>query len=87
MFKKMLALVVVALGMVAVATPPAEAGYYVRRVAPVRRAVLPPYPIARRAVVGPVVGPVVRPYVGPRYYGPVYPGPFYGPGVSVVVGF
>ena len=83
MFKKLLALVVVALGLVAFASPQAEAGYYVRRVAPVRRAVLPPYPIARRAVVG----PVVRPIVAPRYYGPVYPRPFYGPGVSVVVGF
>jgi hypothetical protein len=72
MFKKLLALVVVALGLVAFATPQAEAGYFVRRVAPVRRA---------------VVGPVVRPIVAPRYYGPVYPAPFYRPGVSVVVGF
>jgi hypothetical protein len=68
--------------------PQAEAGIYYRRVAPVRRvayrAALPPYPVARRAVVGPVYRPFVRPVYGPR----VWSGPgFYGPGVSVRVGY
>jgi hypothetical protein len=55
----------------------ADAGIVVRRVAPVRRVVLPPYPVARRVVAGPVYRPYYRPYYGPR---------FYGPGVSVGVG-
>ena len=71
----------------------ADAGIYYRRVAPVRRvaarAVLPPYPVARRAVVGPVYRPVVgRPVVGRPVVAPYYaPRPIYSPGVSVYVGF
>lgn len=76
------------IGSTLAVAPQADAGVYFRRVAPVRRvayrAVLPPYPVARRAVVGPVVRPVVAPIYGPRVWG----GPaFYGPGVSVRVAF
>jgi hypothetical protein len=69
-------------GSYATIAPQADAGIIfrggpVRRVA--ARAVLPPYPVARRAVVG----PVYRPYRPWGYgYGPGY----YGPGVSVGVG-
>jgi hypothetical protein len=59
----------------------------IRRIAPVRRvaarAVLPPYPVARRVIAGPVIRrrPVV--YASPV----VYPAPVvYGPTVSVGVG-
>lgn len=69
------------------AAPQADAGIFyrgpVRRVA--ARTVLPPYPVARRAVVGPVYRPYYRPYAYRPYavgYGPR----FYGPGVSVGVG-
>ena len=72
------------------AAPSADAGIYFRPVAPVRRVVartvLPPYPVARRVIPGPVYGP----YIGPAYgYGPVlYGAPYvYGGGVSVVVGY
>jgi len=71
----------------------------VRRVATVApvarvttRAVLPPYPVARRAVVGPVYGGPV--YGAPVYHAPVYHTPVYRggvgvytPGVSVSVGY
>jgi len=83
MFKKLCIVLALFAGFALVHAPQADAGYFVRRVAPVRRAVLPPYPVARRAVLGPVYRPVLapRPYVyGPPVYG-------YGPGVSVVVGF
>jgi hypothetical protein len=64
-------------GLYGASAADADAAVYVRRFAPVRhvaaRAVLPPYPVARRAVVG----PVYRPY----YYRPA---PIvYGPGVAV----
>jgi hypothetical protein len=58
----------------------ASARYFYRR--PVARAVLPPYPVARRAYYGPR-------YYGPRYYGPRFYGygpAFYGPGAFVGVG-
>ncbi|HMO83862.1 MAG TPA: hypothetical protein PKC18_02970 [Lacipirellulaceae bacterium] len=71
-----------ACGFAVTAAPEAEAHYRVRRVAPVRRAVLPPYPVARRAVYGPVYRPH-RAFYGPAFYG----GPrFYGPGITVGVG-
>jgi hypothetical protein len=52
------------------------------------RTVLPPYPIARRAVVGPVYGPVYRPYAYPVYRPVIYGAPMiYGPGVAVSIGY
>jgi hypothetical protein len=85
LFAGLAGLVVVG-GSLAVA-PTADAGIYVGRIAPVRRvayrAALPPYPVARRAVLGPVYRPYVAPVYGPRYVRPA----FYGPGVSVRVGF
>lgn len=85
MIKRILLIAVVAASGLFVAPPQADAGIVFRRVAPVRRvaarAVLPPYPIARRAVVGPVYRPVVRPVYRPVFY---QPAPVvYGPGISV----
>ena len=64
----------------------ADAGIVIGRVAPVRRVaarvVYPPYPVARRAVVG----PVYRPYVYPAYRPVMYGAPapmLYAPGISV----
>ena len=83
MIKKICMLAVVAVGLTAVGASTADA-YVVRRFAPVRRAVLPPYPVARRVVAGPVVRPVYRPVVAAPYYAaPVY----WGSGVSVSVGW
>ena len=89
MLKRILLVVAVVAGTTLAVAPQADAGVFVRRVAPVRRVVYPPYPVARRAVVGPVVRPVVYPayrpviYGGPGMYGPG----FYGdPGISVGVG-
>lgn len=80
---KRLGLIALLLGsFAAVAPQQADAGIFFRRVAPVRRAVLPPYPVARRVVAGPVYR---RPYYRPYGYGWGGPG-FYGPGVSVGVG-
>ena len=79
MLKRFLILTVLVSGFTFVGASDANA-WVVRRVAPVRRvaarAVLPPYPIARRVVAGPVYRPVVyrRPLV-------------YGPAVSVGVGY
>jgi hypothetical protein len=83
MLKRILLVVAVVAGTTLAVAPQADAGVFVRRVAPVRRVVYPPYPVARRAVVGPVVRPVVYPAYRPVIYG----GPgFYGPGISVGVG-
>jgi len=92
MLKRVLVMVLLVAGLALCGTSEAQAWgrhrrYIVHRpvvVAPVRRvayrAVLPPYPVARRVVA--------RPYV--RAY-PAYPliyGPgIYGPGVSVHVGY
>jgi hypothetical protein len=82
-FKRVLLIAAVLGGFAAAAAPQADAGIFYRRVAPVRRvaarAVLPPYPVARRAAFGPVYRPY-RPYGG--FYGPG----FYGPGLSVGIG-
>lgn len=90
MIKRILTIAVLGLGASLTAASTADAGIYVRPVAPVRRVVartvLPPYPVARRVIPGPVYGP----YLGPAYgYGPViYGAPYvYGGGVSVVVGY
>ena len=90
MFKRILIVAVLAIGGSLSLAPQADAGVFVRRIAPVRRvaarAVLPPYPIARRAVVGPIVGPVYRPYLRPLYRPVVVGAPMvYGP--SIVVGY
>jgi hypothetical protein len=81
-FKRVLLIAAMVGGFGIAAGSQAEAGIIfrggpVRRVA--ARAVLPPYPVARRAVVG----PVYRPYYYRPYYRPVYG---YGPGISVGVG-
>ncbi len=79
MFKKTL-LMLALVGTFSFATAQdANAWVVVRRVAPVRRmvarTVLPPYPVARRVIAGPV-------YPGPVIYGPsIYAGP------GVYVGF
>jgi hypothetical protein len=77
MFKKLAIGLALVAGFAMVNTPEANAWPY-RRIAPVRRAVLPPYPVARAAVVGPRY--YARPYYA-RPYTVGYPG-FYGPGVS-----
>ncbi|QDS97010.1 hypothetical protein [Adhaeretor mobilis] len=83
MIKRICILSVVVLGLTAASATEADARVFVRRVAPVRRiaarAVLPPYPVARRAAYGPVYR---RSYYRPAYYGSSY----YRPGVSVSVG-
>ena len=89
MLKRILLVVAVVAGTTLAVAPQADAGVFVRRVAPVRRVMYPPYPVARRAVVAPVYRPMVYPayrpviYGGPSYFGPGY----YGPGISVGIGF
>jgi hypothetical protein len=89
MLKRILLVVAVVAGTTLAVAPQADAGVFVRRVAPVRRVMYPPYPVARRAVVAPVVRPMVYPayrpviYGGPSFYGPGY----YSPGISVGIGF
>lgn len=78
-------------GSLAVASK-ADAGIYIGRIAPVRRvaahAVLPPYPIVRPAIVGPIYRPVVGPVYRGVYGARVYGGPVvYGSGVSVSIGY
>ena len=83
MLKKALVLMALVGGFAVMSAEKADAAYVVRRVAPVRRVVtrtaLPPYPVARHVVYG------------PRYYYPapvIYGRPaYYGPGVSVSVGW
>lgn len=95
MLKRILLVVAVVAGTTLAVSPQADAGVFVRRVAPVRRVVYPPYPVARHAVVAPVYAPRVysaaRPvvygsrgyYGGPGYYGGRG---FYGPGISIGIG-
>jgi hypothetical protein len=78
MFKKTLLLLAL-VGMFSFSAAPDADAWIVRRVAPVRRVVartvLPPYPVARRVIAGPV-------YPAPVIYGPsIYAGP------GVYVGF
>lgn len=93
-FKRLLVIAALVGGAGLATAPQADAGIVFRRVAPVRRAVLPPYPVAR-AVARPVYRPYYRPYYsgyrgyGPGYYGGpgFYGGPgYYGPGISVGFG-
>ncbi len=85
MFKRMTLVALLVCGFTAVSAAEANA-WIVRRVAPVRRiaarTVLPPYPVARRVVAGPIVRR--RPVVYARPV--VYSAPVYRPGVSVSVG-
>jgi hypothetical protein len=81
MIKKLAIMLAVVGGLAIADTPKAEAWPY-RRIAPVRRVLAPPYPVARATVVGPryyarpyYARPYVSGYRGPAYYG-------YGPGVS-----
>lgn len=72
MFKKLLIMSALIIGVSATTATDANA-WVVRRVAPVRRVLLPPYPVARRVVAGPVYRrPVV--YRAPVVYGPSYHG-------------
>ncbi len=91
MFKKTLIVALFAVGGCLATAPSADAGIFfrggpVRRVA--ARTVLPPYPVARAVVPGPVYRPVVGYGVG---YGAAYstyyaPAPvLYGPSIGVVV--
>jgi hypothetical protein len=86
MRNRILLTVALILGGFAVTARQADAGIVIGRVAPVRRVaarvVYPPYPVARRAVVG----PVYRPYVYPAYRPVMYGAPapmLYAPGISV----
>jgi len=86
MLKKLM-IVALLVGGISVLDAAEANAWVVRRIAPVRRvaarAVLPPYPVARRVVAAPVV--VRRPVV---YRRPVYAAPVvYGPRVSVGVGY
>ncbi|WP_428307766.1 hypothetical protein [Lacipirellula sp.] len=94
MLKRILLAVAVVAGTTLAVAPQADAGIFVRRVAPVRRVAYPPYPVARAAVARPVVGPVLYPayrpvvYGGGGFYGGGYYGGrgFYGPGISIGIG-
>jgi hypothetical protein len=89
MFKRILLVAAIGFTGLCVGAEKADAGIYFRPIAPVRRVaartVLPPYPVARRVVTGPML---YRPYGAP-VYGPVlYGSPYaYGGGVSVIVGY
>jgi hypothetical protein len=94
MIKKTLLSVALVAGLFVAGSTTADAGVYVRRVAPVRRAALPPYPVARRVVAGPVYRPVVTRgvyaagiYSAPVYAAPVYRPMVYSPGVAVSIGW
>lgn len=84
MFKRILILAAVAVGGLIAAAPQADAGIVIGRIAPVRRVVyrtaLPPYPVARRVVAGPVYRPLVYPAYRPVIYSPPV---VYGPGVII----
>jgi hypothetical protein len=79
---KKLAILVAVVGGIAVADIPDANAWPYRRVAPVRRVVTPPYPVARAVVAPPRY--YARPYYAPPYVtgyrGPAVYG--YGPGVS-----
>ena len=95
MFKRILMVAAVALAGLCIEPSRSEGGIFYRPIAPVRRvaarAVLPPYPVARRVVTAPVLtAPVYGPYGGPVYGPAIYGSPYpyyYGGGVSIVVGY
>lgn len=80
MIKKLTVVLALAAGFAVTADIPQADAWPYRRVAPVRRVIAPPYPVARRAVVGPRY--YARPYYA-RPYATGYRGyGGYGPGVS-----
>jgi hypothetical protein len=83
MIKKLAIMLALVAGFAVADTPDANAWGY-RRVAPVRRVLAPPYPVARAAVVGPryYARPVTYGYRGPAYYGPASYNYGYRPGFS-----
>lgn len=85
MIKKLAILLALGAGFVIADTPDASAWGYYRRVAPVRRIIAPPYPVARAVTFGPRY--YARPYVsGYRGYGVGYSGygvGYGGPGVYI----
>ena len=92
MFKRILLVAALGFAGLCTGTERANAGIYFRPIAPVRRvaarAVLPPYPVARRVVTGPVLyQPYVTPVYGPMVYGAPYTPYAYGGGFSVMVGY
>jgi hypothetical protein len=105
MFKRIVMTAVLGLSGSMVVAECSEAAIWYRPVAPVRRvaarAILPPYPVARRVVTTPVIGPVYGPAYGAYapygtvvtpvygYGGPVlYGSPYvYGGGISVGFGY
>ncbi len=93
MIKRMLMVAVLGVAGMCVAPSSSDAGIFFRPIAPVRRvaarAVLPPYPVARR-VATPVYSSYYAPAYGPAYapvYGPAVYAPYGYGGVSVVLGF
>ncbi len=87
MLKRIMVVALLVTGFTAMSAAEANA-WVVRRVAPVRRVaartVLPPYPVARRVVAGPIVR---RPFVYRRPVVYAAPAPVvYGPTVSVGIG-
>jgi hypothetical protein len=87
MFKKIAILLALVAGFAIADTPQAEAWPY-RRIAPVRRVLAPPYPMARAAVVGPryYARPYATGYRGVGYSGFGGYGYGYG-GPGVYIGF
>jgi hypothetical protein len=100
MFKRIALVAVLGIAGSLTAAGSSDAGIFFRPIAPVRRvaarAILPPYPVARRVITGPLYGPVVGPAYGVGYAPAIYGAPYgygygapyvYGSGVSVVVGY
>ncbi len=82
MIKKFSIMLALVAGFAIADMPDASAWGY-RRVAPVRRVLAPPYPVARAAVVGPRYYARPMAYARPVTYG--YRGPAYGFGYGAPV--
>ena len=86
MIKKLTIMLALVAGFAVAADVPQADAWPYRRIAPVRRVIAPPYPVARAAVVGPryYARPYATGYRGPAYYNPGYGYGYggYGPGVS-----
>jgi hypothetical protein len=91
MIKKLTIMLALVAGFAIADTPSADAARYYRRIAPVRRVLAPPYPVARAATFGPryYARPYyARPYAtGYRGYGVGGYGVGYGGGPGVYIGF